>query len=216
MNEIPPHHPAVALALAWQPAPSRPALHALFDLDRRLADLVSRAREPLLAQVRLAWWRDRLSGSPAEFPAGEPLLAELALRWGDRASSLRALVDGWENLLGDEPLGSDAIGAFAEGRGSALAAFADLAGATGDHAASHGSGQAWALAELAWRSSRAGERDAAMSLGSQLRLEPVRSRKLRGVAVLGGLSGRAIARREPIMHGRGAALHAIRLGIIGR
>jgi hypothetical protein len=38
---------------------------------------------------------------------------------------------------------------------------------------------------------------------------------LRGVAVLDGLARRAIARNEPMMHGRAGALAAIRLGMFG-
>lgn len=207
--------PATAVAAAWQPRATRAALASLFALDRRLAGFVGRAREPLLAQVRLAWWRDRLGDLPQAAPAGEPLLASLAGHWGHRAPELRALADGWEHLLGDAPLQADAIDAYASAHGHALAAFADLAEAPQNAAAARAAGRGWALAGLASRSSISAERDIALSLGREQLFPPIRSRRLRGVAVLGGLARRALARDEPLMHGRGAAVEAARIGMFG-
>ncbi len=189
---------------------------ALFDLDRRLAGLVARAREPLLAQMRLAWWRDRLVETVGAAPAGEPLLGELAEQWGQRTGSLRPLVDGWENLIGEAPLSCAAIADFAAGRGQALAAFAELANAGEDAPAALAAGRCWAFADFASHSSDARERETARALGRQVDLPRIRSRNLRGLAVLGGLSRRAVIRGEPLMHGRGAALAASRLGMLGR
>jgi hypothetical protein len=39
---------------------------------------------------------------------------------------------------------------------------------------------------------------------------------LRGIAVLRGLSRRALDRGEPLMEGRGGAVAAMRLGLFGR
>ncbi len=208
--------PEIAIALAWQPVASRPALATLFALDARLAGVVSRAKEPLLAQMRLAWWRDRLGERPGADALGEPLLDDLADRWSGHVSLLKSLVDGWESLLGEAPLSSSAIGDFASGRGDALAAFASLAGADRHSEAARTAGQGWALADLAWRSSDASERDTARSLGREIDFVPIRARALRGIAVLGGLSRRSLTRGEPLMRGRGAALAAIRLGMLGR
>ena len=207
--------PAIAIALAWQPRESRPALAALFDLDRRLAGVVARAKEPLLAQMRLAWWRDQLAETLGASQTGEPLLAQIAARWGQSAESLRALVDGWENLIGEAPLSSAAIAGFAAGRGHAFAAFATLAGAVETDAAAQ-AGRCWAFADLCARNTDARERDIARTLGREIELAPLRSRALRGLAVIGGLSRRALIRGEPPMHGRAAALAAMRLGMLGR
>jgi phytoene synthase len=209
-----PSDPALGLALAWQPRATRPALAALFALDQRLGSVVARAREPLLAQMRLAWWRDQL-GSGAEAVAGEPLLAEIAGRWGERARHLAVLPDGWEHLLGDAPLAAEAVDAFATAKGEALAAFADPAGASSDRDSARAAGRRWALADFGWRASHSHERESALTLGRQVSSPPVRSPQLRGVAVLGGLARRALGRGEPLMHGRGAILHAMRLGMFG-
>ena len=208
--------PVTEIALSWQPPATRRALAALFALDRRLASVISRAREPLLAQMRLAWWRDRLSEEPNARPFGEPLLGELSEQFGSHGANLAPLIDGWEHLLGEAPLERSAIEAFAFGRGQALAALARLTGAGSEAEAATSAGRQWAFAGLAWRSSNAEERALAASLAMQESYTSPRSRALRGVAVLGGLAHRALTRGEPMLHGRGAALTAMRLGLFGR
>jgi phytoene synthase len=187
----------------------------LVELDRRLAALVARANEPLLAQMRLAWWREQLGQDGGDVLAGEPLLAQIAAQWGAGAPRLAALVDGWESLLGEAPLPVEAIDAFAAGRGASLAAFAELVGASRDSAGARAAGHGWALADFAWRTSDSRERDRALALGNRIEFAPVHASTLRGVAVLGGLARRALARGEPLLRGRGAVLHAMRLGMFG-
>ena len=90
----------------------------------------AQAREPLLGQVRLAWWRDRLGQDPADWPAGEPLLA--ALRgWQPQFAALAALVDGWELLLGAPPLPSDCLRPAGRCPGRSLCRARSPAGAGG-------------------------------------------------------------------------------------
>jgi phytoene synthase len=69
--------PLQRLALAYAPAKSRAPLIALFALDARLADIVRHAHEPMLAQLRLAWWREQLTGGSGGPASGDPLLALL-------------------------------------------------------------------------------------------------------------------------------------------
>ena len=106
------HDPALALALAYAPRDARPVFQDLFALDRRLADAVRQASEPIIAQLKLAWWRDRFAQSPAEWPKGEPLLARLA-GWDADISRLGGLVDGWEQIAAAEELTRDVAIAFA-------------------------------------------------------------------------------------------------------
>ena len=205
--------PLARLALAYAPGPARADWLTILLLDARLAGVVRSAREPMLAQLRLAWWRDRLGEAPAGWPAGEPLLARLR-DWGDAARGLTSLVDGWEALLGEPPLPETALSEFAAGRGAGMAALAGRLGA--DPATSGQLGQAWALADLTLHLSDGAERAAAQALLEAAR--PVRvGRAMRPLAVLAGLNLRAVRRgRGDPLDGPAALLAAIRLGMFSR
>jgi phytoene synthase len=199
------------LALAYAPAAARPPTLALLALDARLGAILRRKGEPLLKQVRLAWWRDRLASAPDGWPAGEALL-ELLHEW--RApSALSALVDGWEALLGD-PLDATAIGEFARGRAEG---FAGLAGELGaDPAPAAACARLWALGDLAANLSQSAERAAVIGSAAALPRPPL-PRRLRPLAVLAGLAERSLHRGGgPLIDGPRAILLAARLGITGR
>lgn len=118
--------PPLRLAVAYAPKGVREPWTALLVFDHRLARAVAAASEPLLAQVKLAWWRDRMRTRAAQWPAGEPLLAALAGFDAER-DALEALVDAWEGLIGDEP-GETALAQLAQARAGAVAALARMAG----------------------------------------------------------------------------------------
>jgi phytoene synthase len=83
------------------PHARRPALAALWAFAERLTKLLHDAREPLIGQIKLAWWRDMmamLARDPGALPKGEPLLAELQASWGGQGG-LDALVDAAEAML---------------------------------------------------------------------------------------------------------------------
>lgn len=209
--------PLARLALAYAPARARADWLTFLLLDARLAGVVRSAREPMLAQIRLAWWRDRLGEDPSVWPQGEPLLARLR-GWGEGAADLAPLVDGWESLLGEPPLAAESLSAFADGRAAAVAALARQQGETADarQADCHALARRWALADLALHLSDAAERATAQSLiGETPRMRAERS--LRPLAVLAGLNLRALRRgRVDPLDGPGALLAAIRLGMFSR
>ena len=128
--------PSLALALAYAPRDARPVFDDLFALDRRLADAVRQASEPIIAQLKLAWWRDRFAQDRSDWPKGEPLLARLAA-WDADVSQLASLVDGWEALLAEGPLTEEAITAFGEGRAHAWALAAAALGHPGTPSPDH-------------------------------------------------------------------------------
>lgn len=193
--------PALQLAVAWQPRSTRGALEALFRLDARLGRMVRTVKEPLLAQMRLAWWREELVRSGGGRQGRDPLLQSIARQWADQSPELAALVDGWEAMIGYGPLAGE-VGGLAAGRSAALAAFARLAHADDHISQARAVGGVWTAAEIpGW--------------DVPTPFESVRARALRGLAVLDGLARRAIARGEPMLAGRGAALLAMRLGMIG-
>lgn len=115
--------PLERLAVAYAPASVRTAWAGFLALDRRLADAAREGRDPLMIQLRLAWWRDRFDQPASEWPAGEPLLAQLQAWDGERAA-LRGLVDGWEA----RNVGQDGGAELAIARVEAVAALARLSG----------------------------------------------------------------------------------------
>lgn len=204
------------LALTYAPRSTRAGFAALFLLDATLADIVRQAREPMLAQLRLAWWRDRFDQDVADRPAGNPLLTALA-DWAGEEAALRGLVDGWEQLLTDGPLTPNAMADFATGRAECFAALARLHGGAQDTVAAQ-AGRPWALVDLVSGLSDPHEREAALAL-ARLEEAPVRAlpRAMRPLTVLAGLAHRALKRTDGAMlAGTGDMLAAMRLGLLGR
>lgn len=203
------------LALAYAPAAYRQDNLAVFLLDLRLSRLVAQRREPLLTQMRLAWWRDRLGEEPSGFHHDEPIL-RLLEDWGPHRAQLTALVDGWEALLVDPPITGAAIDIFAKGRAKA---FTVLAARTGAAAFADEAGRAasnWALADLAARSSDLGEAEQVQHIaGTADWARPRLPRALRPLAVLHGLAARKRG-KGPLLDGIGDAFAAMRLGMFGR
>jgi phytoene synthase len=200
------------LALSCAPAGVRPATAALLALDARLAAILRQRREPIAAQLRLAWWRETLAKPPADWPRGEPVLD--ALRGWHDASGLAALAEGWEALLAEQ-LTSATVAEFAAGRGQAFACLARELGvaATGNV---ERAARIWALADLAAHLSDDAERALVVAEGRAL-TPPKLPRPLRPLAVLAGLGARALRLGgEPLLGGPGAMLLALRIGLTGR
>lgn len=202
------------LALAYAPARARPDTLALFALDARLAGIVRQAREPMLAQMRLAWWRDRLAGSALPPGLGDQLLERLNA-WPQRAG-LVALVNGWEGLLAEPPLPDSAVDAFVRGRAEACA---DLARQFGLTEAAHPAavaGTGWAMAELAGKLGNPHESARVRQLAQSLDWPAIQlPRKLRAVTVLYGLARRKQGSGD-FISGPRDFLRAARLGLLGR
>jgi phytoene synthase len=205
------------MALSWAPAAARVPTLALLALDTRLAGIVRNSREPMLAQLRLAWWREQFGRDPAGWPEGEPLLVVLR-SWQGRHGGLAALVDGWELLTGTAPLPPSALAGFAQARGAAFAGLAEAVGAAGDAAAARRLGTGWALADLGANLSHPDERGAARELAQAHDWRHARlSRAMRPLAVLHGLAARAVRRGEQGADGASLAIvAALRLGLLGR
>ena len=195
--------PLQRLALAYAPARARAPTLALLALDGRLAGIVRNSREPSLAQLRLAWWREQLQVDFTVWPRGEPLLAALA-SWRGNHAALVALVDGWEYLTGPAPLPESDLLQFAGGRGEAFAGLANVLGTPFDPA--RRLGRQWALADLMCRVGHPEERAAAERLLVAEGPSPRVPRVLRPLAVLHGLA------RKPTY----GLFTAMRLGLLGR
>lgn len=155
--------------MSTQPSPDSPALPLLtpfqrlllsaagatdgralwvFALDNECAQVARVVSEAMMAQIRLAWWRD---GLLAETPRPEHRSAVMdGLRgmagFAEARPHLVAMIDGWEDLILHDGTDSRAmLAAYGAGRGGGLAAalFPDRAEDAG------AIGRLWALWDLA-------------------------------------------------------------------
>lgn len=212
--------PERKLALAYVPAPRRAALEALWRLDVTLGAVLATGREPLISQIRLAWWREALERLDREAPPGEPLLEALArhvLPAGVGGAELAALEAGWAVLLSPEPLTPEQMDQYAQARGGRLFALsARLLGAAEPRV--EGAGRAWALIDLARRSGREGEARAAVAAARDAGASFRWPAALRPLGMLAVLAGRDAERGVPLeMQGSpGRVLRMLRHRLTGR
>lgn len=214
--------PEQRLALAYARGRSGTACSDFLALDRRLAAAVAQASEPITGQLRLAWWRDRLSEDPAQWPSGEPLLARLR-GWGDAGRSvdlspLGALVDGWEAWLVAELRDASAMLAVA-GKRARWSVVAEIHGMEVPQGIDDAA-RAWALADMAAHVRSDAEHAAVFEAAEQLDLAASQQqrwpRALRPFAILAALGKRALAERRTMMERPSDMARAMRVGIFGR
>jgi len=216
-DRLDPIPPEAELALAWSPPKVRAALTTAFQLDRRLARIAARTTEPVLGQMRLAWWRDALAKPVGERPRGDAVLDAVGRDWAGREAALIAMVDGWEVLVTADQLGPSEIEAFGSRRGAFFGALSgDRSRADEDRVAA--SAFHWAIADAVLGVSDDAERALLIEAGLTRAGAGGRlPRELRGLAVLDALALRALRRGgRPLMEGRGASLTALRAAIFLR
>ena len=187
------------LALAYAPARARPALEALWRLDVTLAAVVARGREPMVARIRLAWWREALEALDGAPPPPEPVLQALAahvLPAGIRGAELAAMEEGWSVLLADGPLDAEALRLYADERGGPL--FRHSARLLGAEAEVGPAGVRWALVDLARHSTRPEEAAAALAAAAGIEADKQWPKALRPLAMLSLLARRDLARAGPL------------------
>jgi phytoene synthase len=187
------------------PRDARARVTALWTLAERLTKLLHDAREPLIGQIKLAWWRDMmamLADDPAALPKGEPLLAELQASWAGRAG-LAAPVDAAEAMLLAEDAGARRDAAVAYGE-----ALFHLSGGQG--------GARWGL--LWGAGLQESEPDARRLFADAAGFAPP-PRALfggsRALLMLDRWAG-AIAARDGARHWRSEGALLLRIGLIGR
>ena len=125
--------------------PARAAL--ALAIDERLAGALRAAREPMIAAIRLAWWRDVLVKDDASKGHGEPLVAAWRAWQPDEAAReyVDDLIDGWSALADPDAPARATADAFSCHRGGGL--FALL---TGDSSPPmQAAGRLWSLWDLA-------------------------------------------------------------------
>lgn len=205
------------LALAYAPRSMKDQWLSLLALDARLGGVVRQTHEPMLGQIRLAWWRDVLDKAKQDRPSGDPLV-DLLGSWRGEERALISLVDAWETLLTCETLAAKQVGDYAEARAIAYSTMARISGAAECEVAAMKAAEAWVLADLVSGLSEESEKACALAVASKVEgasALPVRS--LRPLAVLGGLGARALRREGGAVLKRPSDLLAVlRLGILGR
>lgn len=137
------------LATLYAAPAARPGLFALHALDLELAEVNRSTTEPMLGQIRLAWWREQLQALDTGARPAQPILAALAdhlLPAGVAGASLEPLEDAWLALLDDD------VEAHAKGRGRLFGAAIELLVAEPDAASAERAcrlGEGWAIVDVA-------------------------------------------------------------------
>ncbi|MBS3960647.1 MAG: squalene/phytoene synthase family protein [Sandarakinorhabdus sp.] len=144
------------LSILWAPAAARPALVALHAYDIEQQRVVAEIREPMLAEIRLAWWREQLEAlAGGQSAPPQPILRALGGDARARAVDLAGLVpieEGFLPLLAEGPV--DPL-ELAAARGGPLfrclmTAVSARALTSAEAADATAAGTRWALAQL-WR-----------------------------------------------------------------
>lgn len=146
-----PLSPEQMLALAYAPTTTRDALSALWELDARMRRIFGSGRDETIAQIKLAWWQERLADLRPGQALGEPLLTRVsAIAVSDDVRrALSSLVAGWRELPLAEPWTGGEVDAHAASRGRALLALGvGILGAQVDEAYMQ-AGEAYALSDVA-------------------------------------------------------------------
>ena len=199
------------LAIARAGPSLQPALSALLQFDRQLGRVILGATEPMLAQIRIAWWREELARSSEQ--AGrprpvDPLLNSLLDTTLGGSAELVTFIDGWETLLEAQPWSLKHRERYAAGHSAVFERCAQIAGSPGCAKEAGTHGEAWAQAKLARF-----DRTTPPATPPDL---PRLPRDLRAIAMIGGLSRRALLRGgEELMGDRMSPFAALRLGIFG-
>lgn len=202
------------LALSYVPAARRAAVAALWTLDATLAAVLTSGREPLISQIKLAWWRDSLAALGGGRAPAEPALqaiAEHVLPLGIAGADLARMQEGWEVLLTPDPLSAAELDLYAAARGGRL--FAATAAALGDAGfeGAAGAGEAWALIDLARHSGSAVDAEAAVAAARSRAGSARWPARLRPLGMLAMLAQRDAAPDRPRWEEQGAPRRMARM-----
>lgn len=191
-------NPDQAVALRAVRAEQRPAVDALWRLDAAFGAVLATGTQPMIGGIRLAWWREALEWLDRAPPPAEPVLQSLAehvLPAGISGAALAEMEEGWAALLEDGALTASAIETHAAKRGGLhfryTAALLEAPEPFVEPA-----GEAWALVDLARRTSDAVDQEAALATARTRALPTRWPRALRPLGMLTVLAARDLA-REP-------------------
>lgn len=140
--------PPLGLLLAAHAGGGQAARHrALWAFDARLAKVARTTSEPMIGQMRLAWWNDVIDDAAGIKGQGEPVVDAMRVTGAGGAPGLVAVIDGWEVLVVEPDIDGQGLRDYAAGRGGGL--FRALANAADAPDWLAAAGQVWALWDLA-------------------------------------------------------------------
>jgi phytoene synthase len=184
----------------------------LWRLDAALGGALAGGREPMMARIKLAWWREALERLDRDKPPAEPVLEELAAHViaAIAGSQLALMEEGWALLADPEPLSAKDVAAYAKARGRLLFRYtARLLGeAAGDL---EEAGEAWALVDLARHCTTVEDADVALFAARE---HPCPARwppRLRPLGMLAVLATRDADPARPPWEPRGAPRRMARM-----
>jgi phytoene synthase len=139
------------LLLSYAPPETRDWHRLAWVIDERLAHVVRTVREPAIAAIRMAWWREALAAHDLSKGKSEPLVEAWRAQPRNAAAdqAVEQMINGWSVLADGAALTVEDMRAYAEGRGSGLFR---LLTADGDSNFAEGlerAGALWALWDLA-------------------------------------------------------------------
>lgn len=140
-----PHRFAMAMLARGE---AQAKLVTLYALNAELARTALSARDPLIAEMRVQWWIDRL-GAMAVAPPPHELLSPLWSAWGPGSAAFAPLAEARRHDAAREPFeGVEEVVAYADATGGALMTHAAQALGALDVPALHAQGRGAAL--TAW------------------------------------------------------------------
>ena len=113
--------PPQSLAVVYARSDLRSGFSLLLAFDARLADIVGRTGEPMIAQMKFAWWYDAISRDAVNRPKGEPMLLALnKLSVPGVDAAVLQLLDAWSILLAADDWTAELVARFASSRSAAI------------------------------------------------------------------------------------------------
>lgn len=188
----------------------------LWAFDARLAQIVRTTTEPVIGQMRIAWWQDVLTDESGAKGRGEPLLAALRTMGLAGHPGLIAMLDGWEALIGDMAPDPVALQAFGTGRGGGL--FRAMAGEqAAGMAGLTEAGALWALWDLSGHVGSVAEAEAAIEVARGF-AAGADGRRWKPMRLAAGLAHHDVVRGRAAPRTLTPRLYArlVRLALIGR
>lgn len=134
------------LAMAYAARVKRTLLSAVFAFDAQMKQVALANREPVFAQMRLAWWREQVFQLKQDgFAPNDPVLRDL-MQFDVDPRVWSGPIDGWDAFLAGAEGDDGALLTYAAARGGEV--FATLYGEGPDQTLWHQIGEGWALVDL--------------------------------------------------------------------